>query len=106
ELEGTIAPVVNFVPSISATGMTFYTGTRIPEWTGNLFIGGVRYGEIPGTGQMQRIVFNENMEEIRREQLLQDKRWRIRDVRQGPDELLYVITDERNGALLKIEPVD
>jgi glucose/arabinose dehydrogenase len=38
--------------------------------------------------------------------LLVDKRWRIRDVRQGPDDLLYVITDERNGALLKIEPAE
>ena len=106
ELEGTIPPVVNFVPSISATGMTFYTGTRIPGWSGNLFVGGVRFGEIPGTGQIHRIVFNENMEEIRRESLLQDRRWRIRDVRQGPDELLYVITDERNGALLRIEPIE
>jgi glucose/arabinose dehydrogenase len=106
ELEGMIAPVVNFVPSISTTGMTFYTGDRIPEWQGNLFIGGVRYGEIPGTGRIQRIVFNSNMEEIRRETLLEDKRWRIRDIRQGPDGLLYVITDERNGALLRIEPAD
>ena len=106
ELEGTIAPVVNFVPSISATGMTFYTGDRFPEWKGNLFIGGVRYGEIPGTGRIQRIVFNDDMEEIRRETLLEDKRWRIRDIRQGPDGLLYVITDERNGALLRIEAAD
>ena len=106
ELEGTIAPVVNFVPSISTTGMTFYTGDRFPEWKGNLFIGGVRYGEIPGTGRIQRIVFNDDMEEIRRETLLEDKRWRIRDIRQGPDGLLYVITDERNGALLRIEAAD
>lgn len=106
ELEGTIRPVVNFVPSISVTGMTFYTGTRIPGWTGDLFVGGVRYGQIPGTGQLHRIVFNDNMHEIRRESLLVDKGWRIRDVRQGPDELLYVITDERNGALLLIEPID
>ncbi len=106
ELEGTIRPVVNFVPSISTTGMTFYTGTRIPGWTGDLFVGGVRFGQIPGTGQIQRIVFNDDMYEVRRESLLQDKRWRIRDIRQGPDELLYVITDERNGALLLIEPVD
>jgi glucose/arabinose dehydrogenase len=106
ELEGMIAPVVNFVPSISTTGMTFYTGDRFPEWKGNLFIGGVRYGEIPGTGRIQRIVFNTAMEETRRETLLEDKRWRIRDIRQGPDGLLYVITDERNGALLRIEPAD
>ena len=106
EAEGMTAPVVNFVPSISTTGMTFYTGDRFPEWKGNLFIGGVRYGEIPGTGRIQRIVFNTAMEETRRETLLEDKRWRIRDIRQGPDGLLYVITDERNGALLRIEPAD
>jgi glucose/arabinose dehydrogenase len=106
QAEGMTAPVVNFVPSISTTGMTFYTGERFPAWKGNLFVGGVRYGEVPGTGRIQRIVFNNAMEEIRRETLLEDKRWRIRDIRQGPDGLLYVITDERNGALLRIEPAD
>ncbi len=106
EADGITAPVVNFVPSISTTGMTFYTGDRFPEWKGNLFIGGVRYGEIPGTGRIQRIVLNTAMEETRRETLLEDKRWRIRDIRQGPDGLLYVIIDERNGALLRIEPAD
>jgi glucose/arabinose dehydrogenase len=106
ELEGMTAPVVNFVPSISTTGMTFYTGEKFPAWKGNLFIGGVRYGEIPGTGRIQRVVFNSNMEETRRETLLEDKRWRIRDIRQGPDGLLYVITDERNGGLLRIEPAE
>ena len=104
--EGMTMPVVNFVPSISTTGMTFYTGEQFPAWKGNLFIGGVRYGEVPGTGRIQRIVFNSAMEETRRETLLEDKRWRIRDIRQGPDGLLYVITDERNGALLRIEPAD
>jgi len=104
--EGMTMPVVNFVPSISTTGMAFYTGDKFPEWKGNLFIGGVRYGEVPGTGRIQRIVFNSAMEETRRETLLEDKRWRIRDIRQGPDGLLYVITDERNGALLRIEPAE
>jgi glucose/arabinose dehydrogenase len=106
QAEGMTAPVVNFVPSISTAGMTFYTGERFPQWKGNLFIGGVRYGEIPGTGRIQRIVFNSAMEETSRETLLEDKHWRIRDIRQGPDGLLYVITDERNGALLRIEPAD
>lgn len=104
--EGMIDPVVSWVPSISVTGMTFYTGDRLAAWKGDLFIGGVRYGEIPGTGRLQRIAFNENMEELRRESLLEDLRHRIRDVRQGPDELLYVITDERDGALLRIEPAN
>jgi glucose/arabinose dehydrogenase len=106
EMEGMIMPHVNFVPSISATGMTFYDGDAFPSWQGNLFIGGVRYGEIAPSGRLERIGFNENMEEQRRESLLVDKRWRIRDVRQGPDDLLYVITDERNGALLLIEPAN
>jgi glucose/arabinose dehydrogenase len=106
EMDGMIMPYINFVPSISVTGMTFYDGDAFPGWQGNLFIGGVRYGEIAPSGRLERIAFNENMEEQRRESLLVDKRWRIRDVRQGPDDLLYVITDERNGALLKIEPVE
>ncbi len=106
EMEGMIPPVVNFVPSISVTGMTFYDGDAFPGWQGDLFIGGVRYGEIAPSGRLERISFNDNMEEQRRESLLVDKRWRIRDVRQGPDDFLYVITDERNGALLRIEPAD
>ncbi len=106
ELEGTIPPVINFVPSISVTGMTFYDGDAFPGWQGDLFIGGVRYGEIAGTGRLERISFNENMHEVRRESLLTDLGHRIRDVRQGPDDLLYVITDERNGALLRIEPAE
>lgn len=104
--EGMIDPIVSWVPSISVTGMTFYTGTRLSGWTGDLFIGGVRYGEIPGTGRLQRISFNDDMEELRRESLFEDLRHRIRDVRQGPDELLYVITDERDGALLRISPLE
>ncbi len=63
-------------------------------------------GEIPGTGHLERILFNDNMEELRREQLLVDLRQRIRDVRQGPDELLYLLTDEDNGAILRIEPAN
>jgi len=105
-LDGMIDPVVSWVPSISTTGMAFYTGDKLAAWKGNLFVGGVRYGEIPGTGSLSRIVFNENMEEIRREALLTDLRQRIRDVRQGPDELLYVLTDETDGAMLRIEPAE
>lgn len=104
--EGMIDPVVSWVPSISTTGMDFYTGDRLEAWQDNLFVGGVRYGEVPGTGRLQRIVFNDEMQEIRRESLLVDLRQRIRDVREGPDELLYVLTDETEGALLRIEPVE
>jgi glucose/arabinose dehydrogenase len=53
---------------------------------------------------VQRIQFNENFEEIRREPLLVELKQRIRDVREGPDGLLYVLTAENRGAVLRIEP--
>jgi glucose/arabinose dehydrogenase len=100
-------PVVYWMPSISTSGIAFYTGDRLPKWKGDLFVGGMRFGEIPGTGQLQRILLNENMEELRREVLLADLRQRIRDVRQGPDELLYLLVDDADdGAVLRIEPAD
>jgi len=86
------------------TGMTFYTGDRFPRWKRNVFVGGLREGGIPRTGQVQRIVFNERWEELRREPLLTQLKQRIRDVRQGPDGLLYVLTAEEKGALLRLEP--
>ena len=99
-------PVLFWVPSIAISGMTFYTGDRFPEWRNNLFVGGLQYGRIPRTGQMQRVVFNEQWQEIRRESFFEDLRQRNRGVEQGPDGLLYVLTDERDGALLKLEPVE
>ena len=53
---------------------------------------------------MERILFNEKMQELRRESLLTELRQRIRDVRQGADGFLYVLTDEKDGAVLRIEP--
>jgi len=97
-------PIVYWEPSISVTGLTFYTGDALKQWKGNLFVGGVRYGEISGTGRVERVVFNDKLEEIRRESLLTDLHQRVRDVKQGPDGLLYVATDEEDGAILRIEP--
>jgi glucose/arabinose dehydrogenase len=102
--DGMEDPIVVWMPSIGVTGMTFYTGDRFPHWKRNLFVGGLREGGIPGTGQIQRIVFNDRWEELRREPMLMDLKQRIRDVRQGPDGLLYVLTAEEDGALLRIEP--
>jgi len=104
--EGTEQPTVVWVPSIATAGGTFYMGDRFPGWRRNFFVGGLREGETPRTGHMQRIEFNERWEEIRREPLLRELKQRIRDVRQGPDGLLYVLTSENNGAVLKIEPGD
>jgi aldose sugar dehydrogenase len=102
--EGMIDPVVYWTPAIAISGMAFYTGDKLPKWKGNVFVGGLRMGEVPGTGHLERVLFNDNMEELRREMLLVDLRQRIRDVRQGPDELLYLLTGEDTGAILRIEP--
>ena len=102
--EGFESPLVVWLPQIAVAGMAVYTGDRFPAWKNNLFIGAMRVGEIPNTGHLQRVVFNEKTEEIRRESLLTELRQRIRDIRQGPDGLLYLLTDENPGALLKIEP--
>jgi glucose/arabinose dehydrogenase len=92
------------MPSISVSGLAFYTGDALPKWKGDLFVGGVRYGEVPGTGRLDRVLLNEKLEELRRESLLTDLHQRIRDVKQGPDGLLYVATDELKGAILRIGP--
>jgi glucose/arabinose dehydrogenase len=98
-------PLVIWVPSIAVSGIAFYTGDKLPKWKGDVFVGAMRVGEIPGTGHLERILFNEQMEELRRESLLVPMRQRIRDVRQGPDQLLYLLTDDaKDGALLRIEP--
>ena len=102
--EGFEPPTVYWTPAIAVSGIAFYTGDKLPLWKGDVFIGGLRTGEIPGTGKLDRILFNQQMEELRRESLLVDLRQRVRDVAQGPDGLLYVITDEDEGAVLRIEP--
>jgi aldose sugar dehydrogenase len=102
--EGFIDPLVYWMPSIAVSGLAFYTGDRLPKWKGDVFVGGLRTGEIIGTGQIQRILLNEKMEELRREALLTDWRHRMRDIRQGPDGLLYVLVDDEDGAILRIEP--
>jgi glucose/arabinose dehydrogenase len=99
-------PIVYWTPSIATSGLAIYTGDKLANWKGDAFVGGMRMGEIPGTGHLQRIRFNDKQEELRREMLLVDLRQRIRDVRQGPDELLYLLTDEDDGAILRIEPAN
>jgi aldose sugar dehydrogenase len=104
--EGYEPPIVYWTPPIAPSGMAFYTGDALPKWKGDVFVGALRFGQIPGTGHLQRILINQEMEELRREMLLFEFRQRIRDVRQGPDELLYVVTDEQPGAVLRIGPAD
>jgi glucose/arabinose dehydrogenase len=102
--EGMEPPMVFWVPAIAPSGLAFYDGDRFPQWKNNLFVGGMRRGEVPRSGHLERVDFNDQWEELHRESLLQDLQQRIRDVRQGPDGLLYLLTAENDGALLKIEP--
>ena len=97
------APFMYWVPSIAISGLSFYTGDRFPEWKGNAFVGSLFEGRTRMTGHIQRITFNEGRP-IQREPILTDLHQRIRDVRPGPDGLIYVLTDENPGALLRIEP--
>jgi glucose/arabinose dehydrogenase len=102
--EGMEQPVVFWVPSIAVSGMTFYTGDKFPNWKNHLFVGGLRQGEVPRSGHLERIDFNEKWEELHRESMLRELQNRIRDVRQGPDGFLYLLTAENDGALLRMEP--
>ena len=91
-------PFAYYTPSIAISGMTFYTGDKSPEWTGDLFAGGLA-GQ-----QLSRVMFNAQHLERRRQVLLSEFGQRIRDVKQGPDGFLYVTTDMQDGAVLRIEP--
>lgn len=102
--EGFTDPEVYWTPSIAVAGLLFYRGEALPGWTGDVFVGSLRQGEIAGTGHVQRIVFNPEMQEMRREMLLTEFHQRVRDVRQGPDGFIYVLTDGDDAALLRIEP--
>jgi glucose/arabinose dehydrogenase len=102
--EGMEQPLVFWVPAIATSGLTFYTGDRFPAWKGHVFAGGMRQGEVPRSGQLVRLDFNDKWEELHRESMLRELQNRIRDVRQGPDGLLYVLTAEADGALLRMEP--
>jgi aldose sugar dehydrogenase len=96
---GMEAPFLFWVPSIAPSGFLYYTGERFEGWKGSLFVGGMR-----GT-MLQRIVLNPKGFPIARETMLTELKQRIRDVRQGPDGLIYLLTDENHGAILKLEPL-
>ena len=108
-------PEIVWIPSIAPSGLTFYSGDRFPAWRGDLFAGSLMTARVARTGHLERIELNRQGLEQRREWLLADLRQRIRDVEQGPDGLLYVLTggsflgrDPALGeaALLRIEPVE
>jgi glucose/arabinose dehydrogenase len=103
--EDLVSPETIWWPSIAASAVMFYTGDKFPKWQGNLFVGSLMTGRIPGTGHLERIVFNPRGLEIRRESLLRELEARLVDVKQGVDGYIYVLTDEENGSLLRLGPV-
>ena len=93
-MEGVEQPIYFWVPSIAPSGMMFYTGDLFPEWKGNLFVGALA-GQ-----QLVRLVLN-GERVVAEEKLLLDLKQRIRDVRQGPDGAVYLLT---SGGLLRLTP--
>jgi glucose/arabinose dehydrogenase len=96
EKAGMEPAVYYWVPSIATSGLAFYTGDLFPDWKGNAFVGG-----LAGT-QVQRLVLEGN-EVVAAEKLLEDQGKRIRDVRQGPDGALWLLTDD-TGEVLRVTP--
>jgi aldose sugar dehydrogenase len=102
--DGIEPALITWQPGIAPSGLIFYTGDKFPAWKGNLLVGSIQRGRIPGTGGVERVVFNDKLWELRRETILTELKQRVRDVRQGPDGFIYILTDEDDGAVLKIEP--
>lgn len=95
---GIEAPVHYWVPSIATSGLLFYTGERFPRWRGSAFVGGL------ASKQVARLEMDGNRV-VREERLFESVlKERVRDVEQGPDGLIYLLTDDSNGRLLRIEP--
>ena len=90
-------PVYYWDPSIAPSGMTFYSGDKFPAWRGNLFVGALKF-------QMLVRLEVQGERVVKEERLLEGIDQRIRDVVQGPDGYLYLLTDEDDGRILRIEP--
>ena len=94
---GMAQPIHYWVPSIAPSGMAFYTGERFPKWKGNLFVGALK-------DQMLVRLVLDGEKVVKEERLLSGVLGRIRDVRAGPDGLIYLLTDESRGVLARLEP--
>ncbi|HSG34461.1 MAG TPA: PQQ-dependent sugar dehydrogenase [Sphingomonadaceae bacterium] len=97
-------PLLVFSPGIAPSGLMFYTGDRFPAWKGNIFVGSARWGQVNQTGSLVRTALGENYGELRRERLLLQLHQRVRDMVQGPDGNIYVLTDGPENAVLRVEP--
>jgi len=97
EWPGMAQPVVYWVPSIAPSGLAIYDGDLFPAWRGDLFAGAL-------AGQELRRIDLENGKVVAQESLLKDRNARIRDVRNGPDGALYLLTDADPGEILRLVP--
>jgi glucose/arabinose dehydrogenase len=97
DVEGMERPVYYWDPVIAPSGAQFHSGNGFPAWKGNLFVGGLK------SNSLVRLVI-EGKRVVGEEHLLGDRRQRVRDVREGPDGSLYVVTDESNGEVWRISP--
>ena len=99
--EGTelTAPIISWFPVLNIAGITFYTGDRFPEWQGDLFVGGLR------TEQLRRVFIKEDGS-ADSEPVFTDIGGRVKDVRQGPDGLIYFATDAPTGGRFTAETED
>jgi glucose/arabinose dehydrogenase len=93
---GMVDPLVAWVPSPAPSGLAFYTGTAFPQWRGSLFSGSLAGMDV------RRIALDQDGKVVRQEKLAIGQR--VRDVRQGPDGHLYVLTDEDRSRILRIVP--
>lgn len=93
--QGLEQPLHYWVPSIAPSGMAFYTGNRIPDWKGSLFVGSLKFH------RLHRLVLKGD-KVVEEEQLFEGEFGRIRDVRNGPDGYLYLLTDDDEGKLIRI----
>jgi aldose sugar dehydrogenase len=99
EAPGVTPPVYVWEEAIAPSGLAFYTGDKFKAWDGNLFAGSLLKEEL------YRLVL-ENGEVVHTEILFSEKIGRIRDVREGPDGFIYVATDEGNGGIFRLEPIE
>lgn len=90
-------PIHYWLPSIAPSGMAFYTADRFPQWKNSLFVGAL-------AGQHLARLTLDGERVVAEERLLLDVKARIRDVRQGPDGYVYVLTDDANGKILRVSP--
>lgn len=94
---GIIPPVIYWKPSIAPSGMSFYTGDKFPNWQDNLFVGAL------AGAHLRRIVFNGD--KVIKQEVLLKHTARFRDVKTGPDGYIYLLTDDSQGQLLRLEPL-